>query len=79
MPSNTEHNLTLTLPIPKNKQQQHHPPSATIQAQNLNKTKRLAISAEPAQLNKKSKDLKTYLKEYEKSDEFVAFLNFFSK
>jgi hypothetical protein len=29
----------------------------------------MAISAEPAQLNKKSKDFKKSLKEYEKSDE----------
>jgi hypothetical protein len=64
-----EQTVILALPIKKkaqiiNNNQQLQQPSL-----NLSKTKRMAISAEPAQLNKKSKDFKTSLKEYEKSDE----------
>jgi len=75
MPTTIQNNTTneqtviLTLPIKKkaqiiNNNQQLQQPSL-----NLSETKRIDISAEPAQLNKKSKDFKTSLKEYEKSDE----------
>lgn len=66
--NNGEHSVTLTLPPPK----LNRLPAQTLQPlQHLSKAKRVAISAEPAQVYKKSKDLKTYLKEYEKSEEYA--------
>jgi hypothetical protein len=67
---NNEHTVTLTLPVAKiiAKKPQTQLPAV------ISKTKRMAISAEPAQLNKKSKDFKTSLKEYEKTDETKEFL-----
>ena len=72
---NNEQTVTLALPNKKqiqlnNNNHMQKPPLQNQQTnQNLSKTKRTAISAEPAQLNKKSKDFKTYLKEYDKSEE----------
>ena len=67
--SNNEQTVTLALPNKKQAQLVNQ----LMPANNLSKTKRMAISAEPAQLNKKSKDFKTYLKEYEKSEEYALF------